>query len=216
MRNLLYKEFKLTSLKLTYFFILFSLMSFIPGYPILLGAFFLSLGIFQSFENARLQNDILFSLLLPINKRNIVISKYCYVIILEAIFFLLCLIFTVCRLLLLSDAAIYETNKMMNANLAYLGYILMLLGLFNSIFVGGFFKTAYYVGKPFLTYGASAFLVIFIAEAIHHFPGLGMLNSAREGMGIQALILLSGVVFYSINTLCSIGISIKRFEQLDL
>ncbi|MBQ2259036.1 MAG: ABC-2 transporter permease, partial [Spirochaetales bacterium] len=87
MKRLLKKEFKLTSLKLTYYFILFSLMSFIPGYPILLGAFFLTLGIFQSFENARLQNDTLFSLLLPVTKKDIVVSKYCYVMIVEAIFF---------------------------------------------------------------------------------------------------------------------------------
>ena len=60
MKNLLYKELKLASLGLTYLFILFGFMTLIPGYPILLGAFFVCLGIFQSFRTARENNDILY------------------------------------------------------------------------------------------------------------------------------------------------------------
>ena len=216
MKRLLKKEFKLTSLKLTYYFILFSLMSFIPGYPILLGAFFLSLGIFQSFENARLQNDTLFSLLLPVTKKDIVVSKYCYVMIVEAIFFLFCALITAFRMTVLKDAEIYKANAMMNANLAYLAYILIVLALFNSIFLGGFFKTAYYVGKPFLLYGAASFIVVLIAEVIHHIPGLEMLNSQSKGLGIQAIVLALGIVVYIALTLCSMKASIKTFERIDI
>ena len=57
MKSLLYKELKLSSLAVTYFFIAFGFMTFLPGYPILLGSFFVCMGIFYSFQFSRESND---------------------------------------------------------------------------------------------------------------------------------------------------------------
>ena len=65
MRNVLRKEMRLSASVLSYLFILFGLMFFLPGYPVLCGAFFVTLGIFQSLQTAREANDIVFSALLP-------------------------------------------------------------------------------------------------------------------------------------------------------
>lgn len=46
MKNILKKELTLSASILSYLFILFGLMFFIPGYPILCGVFFVTLGIF--------------------------------------------------------------------------------------------------------------------------------------------------------------------------
>ena len=83
MLKLLRKEMKLTASILSYLFIAFGLLTFCPGYPILVGAFFVSLGIFQSFQNARETNDILFSTLLPVAKREVVKGKYLFVCFIE-------------------------------------------------------------------------------------------------------------------------------------
>ena len=61
MSNILRKEMRLSASVLSYLFISFGFMFFIPGYPILCGVFFVTLGIFQSFQNAREANDIIFS-----------------------------------------------------------------------------------------------------------------------------------------------------------
>ena len=53
MRNILLKEMRLSASLLSFLFIPFGLMFFLPGYPILCGVFFVTLGIFQSFQNAR-------------------------------------------------------------------------------------------------------------------------------------------------------------------
>ena len=45
MLKLLAKELKLTASILSYVFIVFALMAFLPGYPILVGTFFCCLGI---------------------------------------------------------------------------------------------------------------------------------------------------------------------------
>ena len=58
MKNILKKELTLSASILSYLFIIFGLMFFIPGYPILCGVFFVTLGIFQSFQNAREANDV--------------------------------------------------------------------------------------------------------------------------------------------------------------
>ena len=82
MKSLVKKEFSLAIPPLTYVFLAFALMSFIPGYPILCGAFFTCLGIFQGYLSAREAGDIYFSLMLPVRKKDIVRAKYISVMIL--------------------------------------------------------------------------------------------------------------------------------------
>lgn len=53
MNKLLKKELRLTAAPITYFFLAFGLMTLIPGYPILVGGFFITLGIFYTFQMAR-------------------------------------------------------------------------------------------------------------------------------------------------------------------
>ena len=46
MKKLLYKEMRLSVNPLSYWFITFSAMTMIPRYPILVGSFFICLGMF--------------------------------------------------------------------------------------------------------------------------------------------------------------------------
>lgn len=69
MKNILRKEMHLGALAIVYIFILFGLMFMIPGYPVLCGAFFLTLGLYQNYRYGRECNDLLFSALLPIAKK---------------------------------------------------------------------------------------------------------------------------------------------------
>ena len=75
MSALLRKEIRLSSLPLTWLFISFGIMTLIPGYPILCSVFFITLGIYQSFQSAREANDILYSSLLPVAKNDVVKGK---------------------------------------------------------------------------------------------------------------------------------------------
>lgn len=217
MRNILKKELKLSASPLSYLFILFGLMFFLPGYPVLCGVFFVTLGIFQSFQNARETNDILFSALLPIAKRDVVRGKYIFVCFIELCGLLLMAIAAVCRMTLLSEAAVYRSNALMNANLFALGMAFFIFGLFNAVFVGGFFKTAYKFAKPFVTYIVLAFLCIGVAESLHHFPGLEALNAfGGEHMALQLISLIVGALLYALMTLLSCARSCRSFERIDL
>ncbi len=217
MRNIMRKEMRLSASVLSYLFILFGLMFLLPGYPILCGVLFVTLGIFQSFQTAREANDIVFSVLLPIAKRDVVKGKYRFVCFIELCGFLLMAIATVLRMTVLSEAGAYRHNVLMNANLFALAMALLIFGLFNLIFIGGFFRTAHKFAKPFVTYMIAAFLMIGAGEAVHHFPGLEAVNAfGFEHIFLQLALLAAGAACYAILTLISLRNACINFEKIDL
>ena len=217
MRNIMLKEMKLSASPLSYFFILFGLMFLLPGYPVLCGAFFTTLGIYQGFQYAREANDIEFSALLPVSKRDIVKGKYMFTCFIEACSLALMLAAALIRMTVFSDSAVYRQNALMNANLFALSGALTAFGLLNVIFLGGFFKTAYNLGRPFITYIIVVFLTIGVLEALHHFPGLDALNAfGFEHIGLQLVLLLAGLAAFAVMTSLSYGTACENFEKIDL
>ena len=217
MRNVLRKEMRLSASVLSYLFILFGLMFFVPGYPILCGAFFVTLGLFHGFQSAREANDIVFSALLPIAKRDVVKGKFLFVCLIEACAFLLMSVAVALRMTALSQAAVYRSNALMNANFFALAMACVIFGLFNRIFLCGFFKTAYKLGRPFVTFIIVCFLVIFVAESAHHVPGLEKLNAfGTDEIAIQLSALAAGIVIFLLITFLSYKRACRRFERIDL
>lgn len=217
MRSILFKEIRLSASVLSFLFIIFSFMFFLPGYPVLCGAFFVTLGLYQSFQNAREANDIVFSALLPIAKKDVVKGKYIFVCLVELCSLIIMALITVLRMTVLANSTVYRNNAMMNVNLFTLGFAFLIYGLFNLIFVGGFFKTAYKFGKPFVLHTIVTFTVILIAEATHHIPGLEFVNtSGFEKMGFQAVSLITGLVLFLVLTAIAYKKSCYNFDKIDL
>ena len=217
MRNLLIKEMRLSASVLSYLFIAFGCMFFLPGYPILCGVFFSCLGIFQSFQNAREANDLVFSALLPISKRDVARGKMCFSCAIELATLLVMAIAMLIRMTALADAPVYRGNALMNANPFALGVAFLMFGLFNLIFVAGFFKTSYKLGKPFVIYIAVAFAVIGIAETLWHIPGLQALNAfGFDSLPLQMGLLAAGILCYIALTALALKSSAESFERTDL
>ena len=217
MKQLLRKEFRLATPVITWLFIGFALMTFIPGYPILCGAFFVCLGIFQGYQINKDANDILYSVLLPVSKIDVVRAKYLAAAVLQMAAFLLCVIFTLVRMTVFADAAVYEKNVLMAANFVYLAFVLVIFACFNVVFLGGFFKTAYGIGKPFISFIAVNFVIIATAETLHHIPGLEWMNTLDfRFMTEQAPVLVGAVCVYAGLTVLSCRKSCWRFQKIDL
>ncbi len=217
MNAMLKKEMRLSALILTWLFIGFGAMAMIPGYPILCGVFFITLGIYQSFLSAREANDIVYSALLPVAKRDVVKGKYQFVMLIELCGFALMAMVTVLRMTVLADAEVYRQNALMNANPFFLGVAMLIFGLFNVIFLGGYFRTAWQLGKPFILYIIAAFLAISAAEALHHVPGMEALNAfGFEQIALQVSLLLGGAVLYLLMTWLSYRRACANFEKIDL
>ena len=131
--------------------------------------------------------------------------------------FALMAVLTVLRMTVLSGFAVYRANVLMNANPFFLGVALFIFGLFNVIFLGGFFRTAWQIGKPFLTYIIAAFLTIGAAEAAHHFPGMQALNAfGFDHIMLQIILLFGGVMLYILMTWLSYRKACANFEMIDL
>lgn len=217
MIKLLKKEMKLAASPLSYLFIIFGLMAFLPGYPILVGTFFICLGMFQSFQSMREANDITYTALLPIAKSDIVRAKYFFCIVIEFCYFVVTSVPVLIRMTVLSKAPVYLNNALMNANLVYLGFVLLILGFFNMIFICGFFKTAYKFAKPFVTFIIVAFLIVGIGELLFHIPKLSALNAfGFTHIGLQVSVLIIGAAAFALLTAVSMRKAIRNFEQIDL
>lgn len=217
MKNLMNKEIRLATSPITFIFISFSVMTLIPGYPILVSAFFICFGVFQSFQNACENNDILYTVLLPIKKTDAVKTKYRFTIMIQMISFAIMIILTILRMTIMKDSKVYTMNPMMNANQFFLGGILLIFALFNWLFIDGFFKTAYKYGKPFLLFSITSFILILIAETLHHIPGLGFLNNtdSMNNIGMWLFLVLAVIVYILVTALCCKS-SEKKFEAVDM
>ncbi|MBQ7549157.1 MAG: ABC-2 transporter permease [Clostridia bacterium] len=215
MKELFRKECLLTAPAVTYFFLVFTLMAIIPGYPIAIGAFFLCLGLFYSYQSAREANDLLYTAMLPIKKSDVVRAKFAFAVFYELISLAVITVLTAVRMTALSHAAVYETNPMMNANLAYIGWVMMIFAAFSMVFIAGFFKTAYRIGAPFIKFCITSTLIIVASEALHHIPGLEGLNSTCFDT-IQLIPLLAGALIFIGGQLLAVRLSIKRFDSIDL
>lgn len=207
---------KLSANPLTYWFIAFSAMTMIPRYPILVGSFFICLGIFHTYQQIREYDDVTYTVMLPVKKRDIVTAKYLFVLFIELTAFILCTLLTIIRMKILGTAVPYATNQLMNANMAYLGYTMIVFAVFNSIFLAGFFKTTYKIGKPFIIFCVVSFIIIIIGEILHHIPDLESLNNPSNLSMPQAVIFAIGVVVFMLCTWLSYQKAVKDFESIDL
>ena len=209
MTKLLRKEFTLSASPLTYVFLAFTLMSFIPNYPPLVGAFFVCLGLFYTFQKTREENDVVFTVLLPVKKMDAVTAKYLFCLINEVI----ALLIPVKRVLFSAAPEVY-TSSLMSTNLTALGFYALIFAAFNILFLGGFFKTAYKISKPFIIFCIVAFILVFLGETLHHIPGLENLNDYSLFPSVIPCVI--GLFVLAFGTLLSLNSAKKSFETIDL
>lgn len=216
MKALLIKEARLSTPLLTYCFLVFSLLTFCPGYPILIGSFFTCLGIFQAYQLMVTNHDLLFSLLLPVGKKEVIKAKFIFASLMEMVAFLLMAIITIIRMVFLNQSLVYRENQLMAANYVFLAFTLLIFAEFNWYFLRGFFKTGYYLSKPFIYFSLAAFVTIALGETLHHLPGLAFLNLSRGPMGIQLTCFGLSILVYLLITFLAHQRAAISFEKLNL
>ena len=217
MKSLLDKELRLAVSPLTWLFLAASLMTLIPGYPILMGSFFICLGIFQSFQSARETNDMLYTALLPVRKADVVKARFIAVCFFELLGFAVMSVLTVLRMTLLGTARAYLTNPLMNATPVFLAFALLVFALFNLIFVAGFFKSGYKFARPFFIFIVAAMLTVFVAELLPHLPALAFLRvPSGERVPLQCCVLFAAAALYALITFLAERSARRAFELIDL
>ena len=209
MKNLLIKEVRLAASPLSYIFLAAAFMTMLPGYPILMGAFFICFGLFHTFQNAREANDTLYTVLLPVRKSDFVRARFAFISVIQLAGFIICAALTAVRMTVFSAAKPYLNNALMNATPVFLAFVLLIYCAFNMIFAAGFFRTAYKIGIPFLKFGIAVFIIVAVAEILPHIPGLEFLHSpAGERLNVQLAVLAAAAVVYCAFTAAACRISL--------
>ncbi|MBU5333464.1 ABC-2 transporter permease [Anaerocolumna aminovalerica] len=211
--NLLYKELRLAAHPNLYIFTLLGVLVIVPAYPYGMVFLFGCLAPYLTFMYGRETNDIYYTALLPVQKRDTVKAKCLLMVLAQMTQLLISLPFAVLRVHVLPNG----NPAGIEANLAYYGFGLMIYAIFNVILLTQFFKTAYKVDKAFLLAIIPASIAVIIMEVLVHFPGFKWLDSVAPDMMLRQLpILAVGIIVYSIGMITAYQVSVKRFEQVNL
>ena len=136
MAKLLAKEIRLFTHPTSWMFLAFGAMMLIPGYPMYIPFFWVTLGLFYACLGARENNDLYYTLLLPVRKRDAVRARGLYFAVMELLQIAVCIPFAILRRAL----GIGPNPAGMDANAALFGLVLILMGLFNLSFLPRLYK----------------------------------------------------------------------------
>ncbi|HWS29111.1 MAG TPA: ABC-2 transporter permease [Clostridia bacterium] len=211
--NLIYKELRLSAHPNLYVFTALGMLVLVPAYPYGMVFLFGCLAPYITFMYGRETNDIYYTALLPVKKRDTVKAKCMLLVLAQIAQILISLPFAVLRVFVFPQGNIAGIE----ANVAYYGFGFMIYAIFNVIFLPSFFKTAYKAGKAFLLAIIPATLAMVAMEALIYIPGLDWLDSvARDALIRQLPILIAGIAVYVAAMLMAYRISAKRFKRVDL
>ncbi|WP_127586943.1 ABC-2 transporter permease [Paenibacillus koleovorans] len=216
MYNLLIKELRLGVNPFFY------AMPFLTGALMLIPAwlyfivllYFCFITIPNMFAGYKTQNDLIFTNMLPVTKKEIVKAKITVIVLLELMHIVVAMIYGLISVRLYPNLTYYFFGP----SLGFWGLCFVMLAIFNLIFIAMYYKTAY-------KYGAAT--IVSITAAIVFAGGaewLGIQNSfvfdLLKGEGLDHLvtqlsILSMGIVIFAIFTIIAYHIAIKRFEKVE-
>lgn len=226
MKALLYKELRLAMHPICYVFVaLFPFMILIPAYPLGVGFIYILACypiLFLGANKGQQSNDLLYSVLLPVRKKDIVLARIMTVILMQVVFMLLITaLYPVARLISASIIQNAEDpDKYMIPGLGLDSFVLLLaIGIIGYALADLIFFPIYYKkGKSivmstlFTIFGFVIYIGIFTI-ALPYIPGLEIMNNMH--LGIQFAILAGAVLISFIFHLLVYRISSKRLEKVD-
>ena len=211
--NLFYKDWMLALHPTAAVFTMLGCLVIVPAYPYTMIFMFACLGPYLSFLYSRETNDNWYSAILPVTKKQIVLSKCLFVASLQ----LGQLFISVPFVFLRSFLNIPNNPVGIDATIAWYGFGLILFSLFDLIFLPSYYRSGYQAGKAFLLSCPAALIVMIFTEASVHLSSFSWLDSSSPQDFVRQLpILLLGLILYPLCMFFAFRISARRFENVDL
>ncbi|WP_027086880.1 ABC-2 transporter permease [Cohnella panacarvi] len=217
MYNLVMKDLKLGVNPWFFALPLFTgVLMLIPGWIyFLVPLYFCWLTVPNVFGGFKSQNDLMFSMMMPVTKRDIVKARIIVVVILELMHLFVAMIFSFFTFRLYPDMTYYFFAP----HLGFWGLCFMMLAIFNIILLSMYYKTAYKYGAATTASTAAAML---FAGAVQ-WAGIESpwLNDIFYGAGadntaLQLSILIAGMVIFIAFALIVYRIAIRRFHKVEI
>ncbi len=211
--TLLYKEMRLVAHPTSIVFAFLGCLVLVPSYPYSVVFMFGCLAPYITFLNARETNDVWYTAVLPMTKRESVLGKCLLVVSFQLFQLLFSIPFAILR-----DAMNMANNPVgLDATVAWYGFGSFLYAVFDLLFLTAFYKSGYKAGKAFILAAIPMVILMAAIEAAAHIPALVWMDSRQpEHLRMQLPILLVGIVSYGALVPFAYRISVKRFEKVDL
>ena len=226
MKALIYKEMRLSMHPICYIFIaLFPLMILIPSYPLGIGFIYVLVCypvLFLGANKGQQSNDLLYSTLLPVRKKDIVMARIFTVIFMQVAFILvMTALYPVARII--NNAVAQSAEKPEEYMIPGLGldsYVLLvaiaLIGYAIADII--FFPIYYKHGKSIVMSTLFTILgfIVYICTltiGVPFIPGLDILNNLH--LGIQFAILGAAILISFALHIIVYKVSAKRLEKVD-
>lgn len=212
MKNLLYKEFRLAIHPLFYLLLLCGALLLLPQWLFFLALmYFFFILVPNIFTMGKAQNDIEFSVMLPVRKRDVVKARIASIVILEFMQIVAAAVFAVIHM------SIYSAkNFLMDPNFAFFGFALVMYAVFNVIFFPMFYRTAYKIGTPIIAaVTAAVFFAAGVELAVLCVPALKALDGTGN-IAAQLWVLAGGTGLFALLNIVAYRASARRFERISL
>ena len=215
MSNLLKKEFSLSMHPVTPLMLMLSSMALIPNYPYTVMFFYMTLAVFFTCMMGRENHDVIYSMSLPVAKKDIVKARILFVVILELLQMVLLIPFAVLRQNILEAG----NEAGMDANIALFAEGFLLFGVFNLIFFHSYYSNVDKVGISFVKATVVFFVLVMVdVIATHAVPFVRdcLDTPDPQFIGYKLTALVIGIILYVAMTVRVCRISIRNFEVQDL
>ncbi len=220
MKNLLYKEFLLSTTMQTIISILLPILIIIPTWPSLVAFFYPLVGLFTILPFSLTNQDMLFTGLLPIKKSDIVKGKTYYLMAIELLSVLVAIPAGIVREVVLTPLMPPETSyTSLGINFATFGVVLFIYAFFNAIYIPWFYKkrdkqiAANVVSFILTGLLLMIFMVFFmVCEPVTSFLNDWTLNSILAQLGV----LLFGIIMFALSIVFAVKKGGKNFSKIDL
>ena len=223
MKALLYKEFKLAMHPICYVFLFaFPFMILIPSYPLGVGFIYILTCypiLFLGANKGQQSNDLLFSTLLPVRKKDIVLARIMTVAIMQIVFMLI--------MSALAPLSYFIQTKMppeisipglgLNGFVSVLGIALIGFSIADLIFFPIYYKRgkSIVMSTLLMIFGFMLYIAIFIV-VLPLIPGLEWYKNFFEGaIWVQIIVLVVSLVIYVVIHFFVYKISAKELEKVD-
>lgn len=215
MKNLLFKELKLSAHPTLFIFMIFPCMLLIPNYPYTVTYFYITLAVFFTCMMGRENHDIQYTMMLPVSKSDVVKGRILFTVLAE----LASLVITIPFIIIRQTVYTLPNQGGMDANLSLIGLALLVYALFNVIFFIKYYKDVKKPGVSFVIASVAEFLLIIVLEVLDHATPffIDVLDTADSKYIIEKIIFVAiCAAVYAISAMLTCKKCVKSFEALDL
>ncbi|MFC5407647.1 ABC-2 transporter permease [Cohnella soli] len=217
MRNLVMKDLKLGVNPMFFLFpVIIGALMLVPSWLyFLVPLYFCWITIPNIFGGFRTQNDLMFTTMMPVTKKDIVKARVTAIVILELLHIVIAMIYGAITLRIYPHL-IYHFFA---PHLGFWGLCFVMMGLFNVVFFPMYYKTAYKYGGATTASITAAMLFAGVAQWVgieNSFVSDTFNGTGADNLALQLSILIAGIVIFMAFTLIAYRMAAKRFLKVEI